>query len=570
MTDLAEKIQTGSRKIVRKADSNEETENANEIDDFRCLFEGRWSRVIIDEAHSHKNPSSRNFFSVALCKSPFHVFVSGTPTPNRVKDLVAYLKLLQPEKVSEDEDWASAADTGGKYGVIQWYKNNSTDAKVLNPLILKYMMDKGNLSVDHAAVILPIIYDMILLKRARGDVIQLSEGNKVVVGDEVAPYQIFQCRLMPRQYERSLYARVFNRCQAEIVSGGKDSNGESEGRFNMGVVRNLAHVSNKLLISKLSEIPLTDILQASFLPALNQLSITVREEMVGKKRNGIADSAQNVHSWANKDDMGIEFLLDHIIANPLMPPGIAESTGRRVQTIALNACKLRYATGILNFHCSLRGEKVLIVAQWPAIAWVTQVYCSAIGFNVLAINSSMNDTERAEIVRRWNDPTDLSQILIATTTVIAFGHNLHEGGCNVIIVMDCPNNYATLLQLVARINRLGQVKKQFIYNLFQYGTLDEYRHANATFKNLGIISSSGLDAFSKQFTKLAKDAEATSGATIGTATSASMELDFKNAVLEVIRRMTGAPSHCLHSKWLRIKDSGLDENGVRHRDRDDQ
>jgi hypothetical protein len=81
-------------------------------------------------------------------------------------------------------------------------------------------------------------------------------------------------------------------------------------------------------------------------------------------------------------------------------------------------------------------------------------------------------------------------LLLITNATGAVSLNL-QTACHHIIIMEIPISYYILVQILGRINRIGQSFEQFIYLLFCYDTFDQYSVNRMFRKMIPILAGEG-------------------------------------------------------------------------------
>lgn len=119
----------------------------------RGLLSYDWHRVILDEAHCIKNPSTLVAKACCALKADCRWCVTGTPIQNSLQDVYALLKFLRHEPWCEQGFWKAAITSVLRDSSVT--KNDPTEPKqptgmqlaldrvrrLLTPLILRRTKD---------------------------------------------------------------------------------------------------------------------------------------------------------------------------------------------------------------------------------------------------------------------------------------------------------------------------------------------------------------------------------------------------------------------------------------------
>jgi ElaB/YqjD/DUF883 family membrane-anchored ribosome-binding protein/CheY-like chemotaxis protein len=128
-------------------------------------------------------------------------------------------------------------------------------------------------------------------------------------------------------------------------------------------------------------------------------------------------------------------------------------------------------------------EKVLIFTQFVE----TQTFLAGVlesqGYSVVTFNGQLKLEEKEEAVARFRHR---AQILISTE---AGGEGRNFQFCHILVNYDLPWNPMKVEQRIGRIDRIGQRKPVFIYNLACAGTLEE-RVLNVLQDRIGLFEES--------------------------------------------------------------------------------
>jgi len=103
------------------------------------------------------------------------------------------------------------------------------------------------------------------------------------------------------------------------------------------------------------------------------------------------------------------------------------------------------------------------------------------GYKVRCIRAQMDQSARAQVISEFNDSDNDIDVLISSLQLSSQGLNLQKC-CHDMLVIEIPPTINHLLQLIARLHRMGQKNEVNITILYQQSSFDEYTVARATRK----------------------------------------------------------------------------------------
>lgn len=84
--------------------------------DLDLLSQQDWHSVILDEAQAIKNPQSQTSQSVCRLRAQFRLSITGTPIENRLDELWAQFRFLQPDLLGTHQTFAASAQSAQSDG----------------------------------------------------------------------------------------------------------------------------------------------------------------------------------------------------------------------------------------------------------------------------------------------------------------------------------------------------------------------------------------------------------------------------------------------------------------------
>ena len=112
------------------------------------------------------------------------------------------------------------------------------------------------------------------------------------------------------------------------------------------------------------------------------------------------------------------------------------------------------------------------------------------GYSVAVFNGQLSLDQKEHSVRRFRDPEG-AQILLSTE---AGGEGRNFQFCHILVNYDLPWNPMKVEQRIGRLDRIGQTRPVFIYNLACTDTVEErvldlLDHAHPTVRGIRWVSS---------------------------------------------------------------------------------
>jgi superfamily II DNA or RNA helicase len=129
------------------------------------------------------------------------------------------------------------------------------------------------------------------------------------------------------------------------------------------------------------------------------------------------------------------------------------------------------------------SEKILIFTQFVETQLYLQESLHTEGFSVAIFNGRQNAEQKEDAVRRFRQQT---QILVSTE---AGGEGRNFQFCHFLVNYDLPWNPMKVEQRIGRLDRIGQTRVVFIYNLALAGTVEE-RVLNVLEYRIGLFEES--------------------------------------------------------------------------------
>ncbi|KAI9826779.1 MAG: hypothetical protein M1826_006574 [Phylliscum demangeonii] len=401
---------------------------------------GCFKRLVVDEAHFLKGgPRAASWIAIHWLQAQYKIAVTATPTHNRISDLSALLRLLQPGElglpqylvgwgldpdIEKCNPWEMATDDPElsylkcHYRVFELYVVNEEDQAI-----------QGKRLSD--------IFGLILLKRGYGSRIPFGTGPRL--GDTVPPMQQRTIELAFTQDEHQRYRLQHNKAVSDLINASQGPEGVKI-RFNSTAIRALSHYTTWL--------PFDALLKTSGaeLPRSRHARLTLR----------------TLYNIVIQE----EPLLGEVGPSPL---DLLEWFGR-------HSPKLRWLGWLVANLCVKNGEKLVI---W----WL-----KAAGLEAESYHSGLGEEARVELIRKFHCEEVHGHILICSYAINSCGLNLH-GLCRNTVLVEPAASLDVEIQAIGRIRRLGQTQEQRVFRLYLQKSWNEWQQANQRQKALGPLSS---------------------------------------------------------------------------------
>ena len=135
-----------------------------------------------------------------------------------------------------------------------------------------------------------------------------------------------------------------------------------------------------------------------------------------------------------------------------------------------------------------RKDKLLVFVDWPLELWYIVQFLTLLGLRVGFIRAGQTSLERDAVVQKFKSSDDNRfDILVCSSRAAATSVNLQN--CHHITILGIVSVPITL-QIVGRINRIGQTLRQFVFLLTIPGTLDDILQAHFAKKHIPMLTAS--------------------------------------------------------------------------------
>ncbi|VEN56091.1 unnamed protein product, partial [Callosobruchus maculatus] len=361
----------------------------NESERGGALFDVKWRRIVLDEAHQIRNFRCQTSEAACRLAAKSRWALTGTPVHNKELDMYALLKFLRCVPFDDLQVWK------------RWVG----------------MKDRGGEERLHTVV------SSIMLRRTKAELI---EKNMMTALPE-RTWELIEVQLSKR--EMAVYQRilVFSRTLfAQFLHQHAEKNHDYSLKHDLksaeGPNAEYFKMRQKLLgLSRGQEIQHSIILV--LLLRLRQICChpSLIKSMLG---GGIDDGARpsDVDGIEGAEELD---LLEHLNKlnldeskhdNPDAELDLSEPDFRQVASGLLNpsnpvfspntiSSKIQSLLDVLKNKISLKDDKVIIISQWTSYLEIVENFLKKSGYKFDRLNGSVPVQERMKIVNNFNDPS---------------------------------------------------------------------------------------------------------------------------------------------------------------------
>ncbi|XP_050510761.1 transcription termination factor 2-like isoform X2 [Diabrotica virgifera virgifera] len=445
----------------------------NECRKNGAVFQVKWRRIVIDEAHQIRNHKSQTSDACCRLSAKSRWALTGTPVQNKELDMFALLKFLRCTPFDELpvwKRWVGDKSTGGTerlHTVISSLMLRRTKPELIEKGLLNAMPERKweLISVD-------------LTKRER------DVYSKILIFSRTLFAQFLHQRA-----EKNQDARDY---QLDTLEGPNGANKEyflmREKLLRLNKLKDIKQHEILVLLLRLRQICnhpslITGMLEEGLelagdeenahdregaldlLDQLNKLNINDTEEP------GTSEVADGLSEEATS--------LKQVVHNVLSPSDPVFSKTR-------SSSKIDAVIKLLNEKVLENDDKAVIVSQWPSFLNLIAYHLKKLNIKYDQLDGSVPVIKRMDMVNKLNNPKDDLRVMLLSLTAGGVGLNLV--GANHLILLDLHWNPQLENQAQDRIYRVGQQKPVFVYKFMAEDTIEK-RILDLQEKKLGIANA---------------------------------------------------------------------------------
>jgi SWI/SNF-related matrix-associated actin-dependent regulator of chromatin subfamily A3 len=418
------------------------------------LFSVNWRRIILDEGHIIRNPSTKKAVSVCALLSRSRWVLTGTPIINSLKDLYSIVKFLRLSGGLDRYDFFNGA-------LIRPINAGSSSGSRLLQVLIQDITLRRKKEMKFVDLKLPELTDYIhkidflphekekydvLEKEAKGS-LKTYQARQNVSGAEA---------LKAYRFLLEILLRLRQVCNHWKICG--------EGRFDHlldeGAVLDLTPENKKALQDMLQLVVEAQEDCPICMDMLKDPVITVCTHVF------CFECIEKTINLQLKCPMCREELDS---TEKVVRPAVEVSEQSNIDEDE-SSSKVEALLHILNASAKKEGTKTIIFSQWTSFLDVIQVQLKKHGFKFTRIDGSMSPLARdAAMESLSSDPG--CKIMLASLAVCSVGLNLVAA--NQVILADSWWAPAIEDQAIDRVHRLGQKKPTTVLRLVVKGSIEE-------------------------------------------------------------------------------------------------
>ncbi|XP_024141812.1 transcription termination factor 2 [Oryzias melastigma] len=405
------------------------------------LLRVRWTRVILDEAHSIKNPKVQTSMAVCQLRAQARWAITGTPIQNNLLDMYSLLKFLRCSPFDEYKLWKAQVDNGSNRGRER----------------------------------LNILMRTLLLRRTKD---QLDSTGKPLVSLPNRTCEVHRLHLS--KDEQTVYDVVFAQSRSTLQNYLKKHEGKDVDAGNATSSNPFDKLAQESSLSQPTasssqqhQASSNGIHILSMLLRLRQccchLSLLKKtldsSELQG---DGIVLSLEeqlNALSLSSSPSPSDADLKDTVLLNgSRFPSRLFEDANKSTKISAITS-------ELMAIKEKSDNQKSVIVSQWTSMLSIVAVHLRQMGLTFGVIDGSVNPKRRMDLVEDFNTNPKGPQVMLVSLCAGGVGLNLVGG--NHLFLIDMHWNPALEDQACDRIYRVGQSRDVTIHRFVCEGTVEE-------------------------------------------------------------------------------------------------
>ncbi|KAJ9488085.1 hypothetical protein VN97_g5231 [Penicillium thymicola] len=417
------------------------------------IFSLHWRRVVLDEGHTIRNPSSKASLAACGLRADSRWTLTGTPIINTLKDLYAQIRFLK-------------------------FSGGLEDLRIFNSVLIRPL----TAGEPEARLLLEALMGTICLRR-RKDMgfinLKLPEMTSRII------------RIKFNAHEQDKYNAFQTEAQGALLDF-KDKDGKTKYSHLLEVLLRLRQVCNHWALCKNRVDKLMSMLEEHKVVPLTPENVRALQEMLQlhiESQEMCAICLDNLeqpvitacaHSYCRGC---IEQVIERQHKCPLCRADINETNtlvspavelGEDTDTVEADpdspSSKIETLVKILTAQGQAPDTKTVIFSQWTSFLDLIEPQLEQCGIKFARVDGKMQSVKRDNSINSFsNDPE--CTVLLASLSVCSVGLNLVAA--NQVILCDSWWAPAIEDQAVDRVYRLGQKRETTVWRLVMEDSIEE-------------------------------------------------------------------------------------------------
>lgn len=436
------------------------------------IFSLHWRRVVLDEGHTIRNPSSKASLAACGLRADSRWTLTGTPIINTLKDLYAQIRFHK-------------------------FSGGMEDLRIFNSVLIRPL----TAGEPEARLLLEALMGTICLRR-RKDMgfinLKLPEMTSRIIrikfnAHEQEKYNAFQYVSSDYLHSENKFANNNHRTEAQgALLDFKDKDGKTKYSHLLEVLLRLRQVCNHWALCKNRVDKLMSMLEEHKVVPLTPENVRALQEMLQlqiENQEMCAICLDNLeqpvitacaHSYCRGC---IEQVIERQHKCPLCRADINETNtlvspavelGEDTDTVEADpdspSSKIETLVKILTAQGQAPGTKTVVFSQWTSFLDLIEPQLGQCGIKFARVDGKMQSAKRDNSINSFsNDPE--CTVLLASLSVCSVGLNLVAA--NQVILCDSWWAPAIEDQAVDRVYRLGQKRETTVWRLVMEDSIEE-------------------------------------------------------------------------------------------------
>ncbi|KGO66055.1 Zinc finger, RING-type [Penicillium italicum] len=426
--------------------------NANKAP-AKGIFSLHWRRVVLDEGHTIRNPSSKASLAACGLRADSRWTLTGTPIINTLKDLYAQIRFLK-------------------------FSGGLEDLRIFNSVLIRPL----TAGEPEARLLLEALMGTICLRR-RKDMgfinLKLPEMTSRII------------RIKFNAHEQEKYSAFQNEAQGALLDF-KDKDGKTTYSHLLEVLLRLRQVCNHWALCKNRIDKLMGMLEEHKVVPLTPENVRALQEMLQLQIESqelcaicldnldqpVITACAHSYCWGC-----IEQVIERQHKCPLCRADIKETNtlvspavelGEDTDTVEADpdspSSKIETLVKIMTAQGQAPGTKTVVFSQWTSFLNLIEPHLEQRGIKFARVDGKMQSVKRDNSINSFsNDPE--CTVLLASLSVCSVGLNLVAA--NQVILCDSWWAPAIEDQAVDRVYRLGQKRETTVWRLVMEDSIEE-------------------------------------------------------------------------------------------------